>query len=409
MVIETKNGEQLHLETATTSGSIATEASSEPTDYFLYTGCKPTPRVLVDSSVQSIGDGAFRDCKELVMLKFSDEGRLKRIGMNAFRRCTSLQRIIIPSSVEVLDQSAFGYCTKLMNVVLNEGLEYLGDSVFEGCASLRQVTIPTTVIVIGHCAFRNCTKLKHVQLNEGLEHIEDQSFEGCISLQQIDIPSTVEDIGHCAFSTCTRLMNVTLNEGLEYIDCQAFEETSIERISIPSTVKVIKSQVFRMCQNLVAVQFCDEIEAFVSKTSLRDWWHRGSCETVEGGTSIKNIIFCNVINSYVFLSQRNIAKRFEALKSTTWQMDINNMLKWDNICRDVCNPNWDAVELKLEHYEYLEERAFLLELVLWKWKIKEQLCAQTHGNLIPMRSQHRIACGANIILPKVLSFLSGEH
>ncbi len=75
---------------------------------------------------------------------------------------------------------------------------------------------------------------------------------------------------------------------------------------------------------------------------------------------------------------------------------------------DICYPNWDAVELKLEHYEYLEERAFFLELALWKWKIEEQLCALTNGNLSPIRLQHRIACGANIFILKGLPFFSGS-
>ena len=375
--------------------------------YFLYTGFKPTPHVIVDPSVQSIPDNEFRDCRELVILEFSDEGRLKLIGMNAFRRCESLKQIALPTSVEVLDQSAFGYCTELMRVVLNEGLSYIADSAFEGCASLKEIVIPSTVVVIGNCAFRDCEKLKHVTLNEGLEHIEDQSFEGCGSLQRIEVPTTVEDIGHCAFRGCSQLVDVILNEGLEYIDCQAFEGTAITRISIPSTVEVIKRRAFGDCKNLVGIQFCEEIEAFVSTTSLRDWWHRGRTNIGDGG-DIQTVIFYHVIEAYEFFNQRNIPQRFRALKVTTWQMNIDDMMKWLNIHRHLTSSlTWlNAVESKLEHYECLQEASFLLELALWKWKFEEQGYAMTNDNRSDIvRSRHRIACGAEIIIPKVLSFL----
>jgi hypothetical protein len=66
-------------------------------------------------------------------------------------------------------------------------------------------------------------------------------------------------------------VNVKLNEGLEYIGANAFECTSIERIAIPSTVIDIDISAFLSFKKL-EVEFCDEFEEFVHKTSLQNWW-----------------------------------------------------------------------------------------------------------------------------------------
>jgi hypothetical protein len=382
-----------------------------------------------------IVDGAFRNCKELAVLEFSEKGQLKHIGNNAFRRCKSLQHITIPSSVETIADFAFGYCTKLLNVTLNDGTKCLNNSAFEGCTLLKQIVIPATVDTIGHCAFRNCNKLVNVILNEGLKYIGNQSFEGCTSLKQIEIPTTVEIIGNGAFCNCRELVvvklneglehiweqtfedcesltqienpstvgiigigsfcncrelvNVKLNEGLEYIGANAFEGTSIERIAIPSTVIDIDINAFLSCKKL-EVEFCDEFEEFVHKTSLQNWWSAKYSNARVG--TISHIRFVNSMSMFNFLSQRSIPERFDALKVKTWQLNICDMLQW--------SADYNAVESQLAAYERLMEVASLLELALWKSKIEEH-----SESISAMRSQHRIACGADVIIPNVLPYL----
>ena len=47
-------------------------------------------------------------------------------------------------------------------------------------------------------------------------------------------------------------------------------------ISIPSTVHYIEKDVFGNCSALEAVEFCEEIEEFVSAMALRPWWNNGT-------------------------------------------------------------------------------------------------------------------------------------
>ncbi len=104
------------------------------------------------------------------------------IVSNAFRGCTSLTSIIIPSS-----------------------FTSIGDSAFEGCSSLTSITIPRSVTSIGNYAFEGCSSLTSITIPRSVTSIGDSAFEGCSSLTSITIPSSVTSIGYSAFRDCSFL------------------------------------------------------------------------------------------------------------------------------------------------------------------------------------------------------------
>jgi len=116
-------------------------------------------------------------------------------------------------SVVGVEARTFRECTKLKEVVLNEGLQTIGAGAFSRCQSLQSFALPSTVIDIGWEAFYNCSNLREVVLNKGLEKIGKGAFCRCSSLESITIPSSVIDIGHHAFWFCSSLREVVLNEG----------------------------------------------------------------------------------------------------------------------------------------------------------------------------------------------------
>ncbi len=124
----------------------------------------------------------------LVIPATVDGKTVTSIGDSAFKSCTSLKTIEIPSSVTSIDSKAFWSCTSLTSVTFAEGstLTSIGDDAFYACKALTSITLPSTLTSIGKRAFYHC-----------------------FALTSIEIPSSVTSIGWYAFGGCTSLTSVT--------------------------------------------------------------------------------------------------------------------------------------------------------------------------------------------------------
>jgi len=60
---------------------------------------------------------------------------------------------------------------------------------------------------------------------------------------------------------------------------------------------------------------------------------------------------------------------------------------------------------KAEHQILLKEAMTLLELALWKAKLEENRSNIDTESAEVVRNQHRVTCGANIVIKNVLPFL----
>ena len=77
-----------------------------------------------------------------------------------FQNCAYLESIEIPAGVRQLPNSSFSKCSRLREVILHEGLEYIGNGAFDS-DSLRTVTLPST-LVQADAAFGGCENLYEV-------------------------------------------------------------------------------------------------------------------------------------------------------------------------------------------------------------------------------------------------------
>ncbi|KAL7523052.1 hypothetical protein ACHAXR_000007, partial [Thalassiosira sp. AJA248-18] len=101
----------------------------------------------------------------------------------------SLESIKFPSSVNEVGDAAFCYCVSLRDVVLNEGLQKIGEQAFHVCELLANIKFPPTVREVGDDAFGGCSNLRGVLLNEGIQTIGEWAFNACESLDNIKFPS----------------------------------------------------------------------------------------------------------------------------------------------------------------------------------------------------------------------------
>ena len=83
------------------------------------------------------------------------------IGYEAFRGCSQMTSISLPSTVNQIEQGAFWDCTGLTSVVIPKRVTELSMQLFEGCTSLTSLTLPKNLKVIRIEALYN-TRLMNI-------------------------------------------------------------------------------------------------------------------------------------------------------------------------------------------------------------------------------------------------------
>ena len=152
---------------------------------------------------------------------------LEKIDANAFSK-SGLECVDLPSSTRRICGYAFFGCEQLRSVRLNEGLKTLGGmggyatskcrgNVFEYSA-LESIVIPSTLEVLEEYTFSGCYKLASVVFAEGsrLKKIGNHCFANT-GLKAFEAPPSLRKIGNGAFFACKNLQRVVLNEGLEAV------------------------------------------------------------------------------------------------------------------------------------------------------------------------------------------------
>ena len=160
------------------------------------------------TQITSIGGDAFRGCTSLTSITLPSS--LTSIGGEAFSGCSSLTEITLPSSLTSIGGDAFSGCTSLTSITIPEGVTSTGIGAFRNCSSLTEITLPSSLTSIGGSAFQNCSSLTEITIPEGVTSIGGYAFSGCTSLTSITIPQRVTSIGVDAFYVCTSLTEITI-------------------------------------------------------------------------------------------------------------------------------------------------------------------------------------------------------
>ena len=230
-------------------------------DYYYYGGSR-----FYYTSNDEIGAYAFRGCSGLTSLTLPSGVTL--IGEDAFRGCSGLTSLTLPSGVTSIGEDAFRGCSGLTSLTLPSGVTSIGNSTFSGCSGLTSLTLPSGVTSIGVSTFSGCSGLTSLTLPSGVTWIGGATFEGCSGLTSLTLPSGVTSIGDSTFSGCSGLTSLTLPSGVTSIGNYAFEGCSgLTSLTLSSGVTSIGYYAFSGCSGLkyIRCQINDEIETYLSK------------------------------------------------------------------------------------------------------------------------------------------------
>ena len=179
--------------------------------------------VAIPASVDAIGQYAFGYCSYLTNVTFSgDEARIDiaatafagtpynaakpfSLGVDEYGNLVGI-RGIAPENLVIanylngqtltgIGDSALSGGTydmsSVTNVIVPEGVTYLGNSAFAFDTALENVTLPMSLQSIYYGTFQNCTALRAIRIPPGVTYI-DNPFWGCTNLT-VYAPETLRD------------------------------------------------------------------------------------------------------------------------------------------------------------------------------------------------------------------------
>ena len=122
--------------------------------------------------------------------------------------------VSVPQGVESIGDGAFYECKSLKSITLPQGVESIGNEAFKFCKALTSITLPQGVKSIGNRAFYECKALKSITLLQGVESIGNEAFKFCKALASITLPQGVKSIGNNALLWCRASTGIRIPQGV---------------------------------------------------------------------------------------------------------------------------------------------------------------------------------------------------
>lgn len=201
----------------------------------------------------------WHDSRTLIKKVVINDG-VNSVGNWAFADCNALTSIDIPSSLTDIGNYLCAGCISLIDISIPGNVINIGEYAFHNCTGLTSATISDGVINIGEGAFSGCSDLTSVYLSFTLKSIEENVFSGCNNLTSIDIPNGVNSIGVAAFSNCTALTEVAVPGTL--IGDSAFMGCSgLTSVIVVNGVERIGTGAFWGCNSLTSIDIPDSVNS----------------------------------------------------------------------------------------------------------------------------------------------------
>ena len=111
------------------------------------------------------------------------------IAASAFRNNSNITSVTLPVSVSSIGNSAFAGCSNLTSVTILGPISKIGNGTFYGCSRLTSITIPSSVTIIETSAFGN-SGLTSITIPASVDFISSYAFTDCITLTSIEFLGT---------------------------------------------------------------------------------------------------------------------------------------------------------------------------------------------------------------------------
>jgi len=130
---------------------------------------------------------------------------------------SQITKLTIPGSIEVdgvsyivkaIDDRVFSNCYSIDTLIIENGVERIGQNAFYNCSNMKSVSLPTSLKSIGESSFAECNNITSLVIPEGVKTIGQNAFSWCNNMKLLELPSTLDSIGDYAFRRCYNLSRV---------------------------------------------------------------------------------------------------------------------------------------------------------------------------------------------------------
>lgn len=271
-----------------------------------------------------------------------DGNEIHTLDLSLFAEQNDITRLTMPDTLRAMPDGAIRQMESLTQVVLNDGLEYIGSN-FNGCPSLTSVRIPASVRMLSN-TFSNCPNLTEITF-EGTCPIflsDDWCFFMMPDEYTIYVPDDELDAYAAALVNANGAADHLRPSGQKAIhvdsvaseDCFTFDATTgtitafhgnHAYLDIPATiggvpVRTIGESVFRSNYSIFGVLFPENVETIANGAFA----HASSLAYIKFPTSLKTIGDDAFFNTQT--SRTDWSEGLEHIGARAFQYDHNSTL-----------------------------------------------------------------------------------
>ena len=229
--------------------SIEIPASVTSIGDYAFKGCASLLSLSIPTSGGdlTIGDGAFIGCSKLTRVNLPD--RITFMGGGCFTGCSNLANISLPNSIATLQTLSSESSITATNASGNS-VDYGAEvGFFEKCSGLESIVIPDSVQNIDEKTFKSCDSLSGIMLGAGIEAL------GAINLDSTALKKiNVSEENPVYSSSDNILFDKSMQRLIRYpVNC------GIVKYVIPSTVTEVDKNAFAGSKNLTYIVFPESV------------------------------------------------------------------------------------------------------------------------------------------------------
>lgn len=199
--------------------------------------------IVADGTI-TISDNAFNDELNISSVRIPDS--VLAIGDSAFAWCQNIKTVNIGSGVTEIGKDAFSFCRNIEKFIVDEQNNYFCSDEYGALYDknqsvllhypnnnrIKKYILPETIKHINDCALRENTFVEEVVLNDGLEVIGNEAFCDCFRLRNIVFPDSLLEIGDAAFGHIFFDSDIVLPKNLRYIGECALLAVSLDTMTV---------------------------------------------------------------------------------------------------------------------------------------------------------------------------------